>query len=176
MFRSRCSALCVSVPSDPKGCCARSTTQPFDQGSEKSRGSNVLSMLFILVGLVLVSLSIILPTLMAESSAHRGAGLTFGIGYLRSLTPFVTLSSMASTFVAAATILSFEKSRPRRLSVIFGSLTIVVFAAELLLSIYLSINRSFASTAQAVLGLYVLIGLVPFGLACAMFTLAPMVS
>ena len=172
---SCCRGLCANVHSDSKAG-PWSATQPFDQTSEASRGLNFLGMLFILVGLVLVGLSITLPMLMVESTARRGGGPMFGTGYLRSLTPFVTLASMASTFVAAATILSFERSRLRRIAVIFGGLTIAVFLAEFLLSIYLSISRSFAGSVQAVLGLYVLIGLVPFGLACAVLTLAPMVS
>jgi hypothetical protein len=69
-------------------------------------------------------------------------------------------------------ILSFEKSRSTSTSVLFGVLTLSVFATEISLSLYLSLVRSPPATVSPVLGIYALIGLVPFGLACTMFTLA----
>jgi len=83
---------------------------------------------------------------------------------------------MASTFVAAVAILSFERSRPNRVSVGFGLSTVAVFVAELLLSIQLSSARSYVGGGQSLFEIYVLVGLVPLGLACTMFTLASMVS
>ena len=146
------------------------------ESSQGSPGQSVLGMIFILVGLVLVGLSVILPLLMEGAIGYHGAGGTFMGGYLRSLTPFVTLASMASSFVAAVAILSFEQTRPSRVSIGFGVMTLVVFGAELLLSAYLSTTRPQAGASQTLSGLYLLIGLVPFGLACTMFTLASIVS
>jgi hypothetical protein len=109
---------------------------------------------------------------METVTQHRGVSGTFMPGYLRSLAPFITVASMASCFVATAVILSFEKSRPTGKSVLFGVLTLSVFAAEISLSLYLSLVRPSAATVPSVVGIYALIGLVPFGLACTMFTLA----
>jgi ACR3 family arsenite efflux pump ArsB len=123
----------------------------------------------------LAALSVILPILMEGVIAHHG-GETFMAAYLRSLTPFITLASMASSFIAAAAVLSFERSRPSSVSIAFGLATLVVFAVELSLSIYLFSARALAGTAQTLSEIYALIGLVPFGLACTMFTLAAIVS
>ena len=131
-----------------------------------------MTVLFIFVGVILVVLALALPILMEGVIARRGGG-AFTSGYLRLLTPFVTLASMASTFVAAAAILSFERSRPTGLSAQVGMLTVAIFALELSLAVYLSFTR--ALTAWGLLGIYFLIGLVPFGLACTMFTLATIV-
>ena len=146
--------------------------QPIDRNVEQSTGLSILGVVFVLVGLVLVSLSVILPILMETATQHRGVSGAFMPGYLRSLTPFITNASMASSFVATAVILSFEKSRSTSTSVLFGVLTLSVFATEISLSLYLSLVRSPPATVSPVLGIYALIGLVPFGLACTMFTLA----
>jgi hypothetical protein len=79
---------------------------------------------------------------------------------------------MASSFVATAVILSFEKSKSTGASVLFGVMTLSVFATEISLSLYLLLVRSPAANVSPVLEIYALIGLVPFGLACTMFTLA----
>jgi hypothetical protein len=147
-----------------------------DQNVEYTIGPRILEVVFIVVGLVLVSLSVLLPSLMETVIEHRGTGATFMSSYLRSLTPFITNVSMASSFVATAVILSFEKSRPKVTSVLLGGLTLSVFAAEVSLSLYLFLVRPPTATAPSLLGLYVLMGLVPFGLACTMFTLASMIS
>jgi hypothetical protein len=131
---------------------------------------------FVLVGLVLVGLSVLLPILMEAATEHRGVAAIFTSGYLRSLTPFITDVSMVSSFIAAIVIVSFEKSRPSVASVLFGVLTLSVLAAEISLSLYLSVVRSLRGTVPSLLGIYALIGLVPFGLACTMFTLASIVS
>jgi hypothetical protein len=101
---------------------------------------------------------------------HGGAGSTFRLGYLRALTPFITNVSMASAFVIAAVILSFHKSKANSVSVLFGILTLAVSSAEISLSFYLSLTRPLTANAP-MLEIY-LIGLVPLGLACTMFTLA----
>ena len=141
-----------------------------------TKGMRFLKAMFVLVGAVLVSLSVLLPVLMERATEHRGVTTTFGSGYLRSLTPFITMASMASSFIAAAAILSFEKSKPSRMSILFGVLTLTVFAVEIALSVYLYLVRPPSPSSVAPLAIYALIGLVPFGLACTMFTLASMVS
>ena len=113
---------------------------------------------------------------METVAAHRGANAAFISGYLRSLTPFITSVSMASSFVVAAVILSFEKSRATFTSVLFGALTLSVFAAEISLSLYLSLVRAPTTSAPILIGTYLLIGLVPFGLGFTMFTLASVIS
>jgi hypothetical protein len=148
--------------------------QPIDQNGAHPTGLRILGIVFVLVGLILVSLSVLLPILMQTVTQHRGVGGAFMPGYLRSLTPFVTNASIASSFVATAVILSFEKSRPTGKSVLFGGLTLSVFATEISLSLYLSLVRP--PTATVPLEIYALIGLVPFGLACTMFTLASLLS
>jgi hypothetical protein len=146
--------------------------QVVDEKVEPSGGLRVLTAVFILVGLVLVTLSVLLPILMETVVQHRVVGRVFITGYVRSLTPFITDASMASSFVATAVILSFEKSRPTRTSVLFGLTTLSVFAAEFSLCLYLSLLRPPAASVQTITEIYALIGLVPFGLACTMFTLA----
>ena len=153
-----------------------SKKQLIDQNADCCAGLRILRSAFVLVGLVLICLSVLLPVMMGATSEHRGVAATFLLGYLRSLTPFITNVSMASSFIAAIVILSFEKSRPNVVSVLFGALTLSVLAAEISLSIYLSLVRPLRATAPNLLGVYALIGLVPFGLACTMFTLASMVS
>lgn len=143
-----------------------------DRNVEHSTGPRILGLVFVLVGLVLVCLSVLLPILMEAATQRRGVGGAFMPGYLRSLTPFITNASIASSFVATTVILSFEKSRPTGASVLFGVLTLAVFAGEISLSLYLSLVRPSAPTVPTVFETYALIGLVPFGLACTMFTLA----
>jgi hypothetical protein len=147
-----------------------------DRNVEVRRGTRFLKVAFVLLGAVLVVLSLFLPILMRTAAERQSNAATFGAGYLRSLTPFITTASMASTFVAAAAILSFEKSRITRMSVLFASLTFSVFASEIALSVYLLIVRSQSSAVLAPLPIYALIGLVPFGLACTMFTFASIMS
>ena len=143
-------------------------------GSKSFRGLSFLTALFIVLGSILLCLSVALPILMESVVVRRGTSAPFMVGFLRSLTPFMTLASMASSFIAAAAILSFEKSRPNGMSLRFGLLTLAVFVVELSLSIFLSVTRTPAIS--EILGIYMLIGLVPFGLACTMFTLASIIS
>ena len=125
-----------------------------------------------LTGVILVSLSVLLPTLMMVSTEHRSLTANFQARYLGELTPFITIASMASSFVAAAVILSFEKASANRESILFGVLTISIFVTEIMLSIYVSVVRQ----SLVVSTVYLLMGLVPFGLACTMFTLATIVG
>ena len=150
-------------------------TQQVEDRAQCFRRLHVLELVFVLLGLVLIALSMYLPIMMGVAAGHRSIGATFSYGYFRSLTPFVTLASLASTFIAAAVILSFEKSRPSLMSVWLGVLTLFVFAVEISLSLYLSLLRP-AVNASTLFEIYLLIGLVPFGLACTMFTLASLVS
>lgn len=136
--------------------------------------ARLLKVAFVVLGMVLVCLSVLLPFLMEIAAARHGPAANFESAYLRSLTPFITIASMASSFIAAAVILSFEKSKPSRMSVPFGVLTFSVFATEIAVSIYISDVRSPSQIALTHLMIYALIGLVPFGLACTMFTLASM--
>jgi hypothetical protein len=55
-------------------------------------------------------------------------------------------------------------------------LTLAVFVGEIALSLHLSLVRPQAAAMPTVLETYALIGLVPFGLACTMFTLASLMS
>jgi len=141
-----------------------------------SKGTRFLKIVFVLVGAFLVSLSVLLPVLMENATNHHGLTPTFGSIYLRFLSPFVTIAAMASSFIAAAAILSFEKSRPSRFSVLLGILTLSVFVAEIVLSAYVSTVRPLSAATPAPMAIYVLMGLVPFGLACTLFTLASMLS
>jgi hypothetical protein len=113
---------------------------------------------------------------MERATERRGVAVAFVSGYLRSLSPFIIDVAMVSSFIAAIVIVSFEKSTPSVNSVLLGMLTLSVIAAEVSLSLYLSLIRSLRATAPSLLGIYALIGLVPFGLACTMFTLASIVS
>jgi len=153
-----------------------STQRLSDQNAEYSTGLRILEVVLVLIGFVLVSLSVLLPILMETVAEHRGVGATFISGYLRSLTPFITNVSMASSFVVAAVILSFEKSKANVTSVLFGVLTLSVFATEISLSLYLSLVRPLTASAPNLLGIYALIGLVPFGLGFTMFTLTSIMS
>ena len=115
-----------------------STRQLIERNRDYGVGLRILKPVFVLVGLVLIGLSVLLPVMMGAATEHRGAAATFLLGYLRSLTPFITDVSMVSSFIAAIVILSFEKSRPNGTSVLFGALTLSVLAAEIALSLYLS--------------------------------------
>jgi uncharacterized membrane protein len=152
------------------------STQSVDQDVKYVSGLRVLEVVLILVGLVLVVLSVLVPILMGAMT--RGGGVSAGIrsGYLRALTPFITTVSMASSFVVAAVILSFEKSKANLASVLFGILTLSVFTAEISLSIYFSLVRPLSGTAPTQLAIYALIGLILLGLGCTMFTLASIIS
>jgi len=141
-----------------------------------SKGTRFLKIVFVLVGAFLVSLSVLLPVLMENATNHRGLTPTFGSIYLRVLSPFVTVAAMASSFIAAAAILSFEKSRPSHFSVLLGIMTLSVFVAEIVLSAYVSTVHPLPATTLAPLAIYVLMGLVPLGLACTLFTIASMLS
>jgi len=114
--------------------------------------------------------------LMGNAIGQRAVAATFSSRYLRSLTPFIAIAAMATSFIAGAVILSFEKSRPSRMTVLFGFLTLLVFAGEIALSIYVLVFLPPSATTLTAFAVYVLIGLVPFGLACTMFTLATMMS
>ena len=147
----------------------RLTLPPDVHDSDHSSGSRILKLTFVILGFGLMLLSIVLPMLMETAVQHRGALTT---GYLRSLTPFIADAAMASSFVAMVVILSFERSGASRKSVLFGVVTLSVFVTEIVLSLYLSLVRPPIGAASIVFGIYTLIGLVPLGLACTMFTLA----
>ena len=150
-------------------------TQPLDQSGKRSTVPHVLELVLVLVGVALVVFSVLLPILMGAVTGRGGAGATFGSGYLRIFTPFVTTASMASSFVAAAVILSFERWKANAVAVLFGIMTLSVFTAEISISLYLSLVRPLTAPTQLVV-VYVLIGLVPLGLGCTMFTLASIMS
>jgi len=153
-----------------------STQQPVNQDAKHSTGLRIFEIMLVLVGLVLAALSVLLPILMAAITERGGAGAAFRSGYLRALTPFITNVSIASSFLVAAVILSFEKSKANAKSVMFGILTLSAFTAEITLSLYLSLARLLPAAAPTIMAIYVLIGLVPLGLGCTMFTLASILS
>jgi len=135
-----------------------------------------LEVMLILVGMVLVALSVLVPISMGTITRGGGVSAAIRSGYLRALTPFITTTSMASSFVVAVVILSFEKSKTNVTAVLFGILTLLVFTAEVSLSIYISLVRPLSGTAPTQLTIYALIGLVFLGLGCTMFTLASIIS
>ena len=139
-------------------------------------GLRVLQVVLILVGVILVALSVVIPIWMGAVTKGGGEIAVIRSNYLRALTPFITIVSLASSFVVAAVILSFEKSRVNVASVLFGILTLSAFTAEISLSIYLTLVRPLSRTAPIQLAIYVLIGLVLLGLGWAMFTLASIIS
>ncbi|MGA2972156.1 MAG: hypothetical protein ABSE39_05995 [Candidatus Bathyarchaeia archaeon] len=153
-----------------------STQQPVNQDAKHSTSLRIVEVVLVLVGLVLAALSVILPILMGAITERGGAGAAFRSGYLRALTPFITNVSMASCFLVAVVILSFEKSGVNAKSVMFGILTLSAFTAEITLSLYLSLVRLLPAAAPTLMAIYVLIGLVPLGLGCTMFTLASIFS
>jgi uncharacterized membrane protein len=153
-----------------------STQQPVNQDVKHSTGLRIFEVVLVLVGLFLAALSVLLPILMGAITERGGAGAAFRSGYLRALTPFITNVSMASSFLVAAVILSFEKSKANAKSVMFGILTLSTFTAEITLSVYLSLVRLLPAAAPTPMAIYVLIGLVPLGLGWTMFTLASILS
>ena len=150
------------------------STQSIDRDAKGFPSLRILQVVLILLGLVLVVFSVLLPILMGATTGS-GAGVSFRSGYVRVLTPFITNVSMASSFVVVVVILTFEKSKANAASVLFGVLTLSVFCAEISLSLYLSVVRPLAARAPPLLAIYLLIGLVPLGLGCTMFTLASIV-
>jgi len=149
--------------------------QSVDQDVKYVAGLRVLEVVLILTGLVLVALSVFVLILMGAMT-KGGVSAALRSGYLRALTPLITTVSMASSFVVAAAILSFDKSKANAATVLFGILTLALFTAEISLSIYLSVVRPLTGTAPTQFAIYALIGLVPLGLGCTMFTLASIMS
>jgi hypothetical protein len=147
-----------------------------DQDVKYVAGLRVLQVVLILVGVILVALSVVIPVWMAAMTRGGGVSVAIRSGYLNALTPFITTVSIASSFVVAAVILSFEKSKANVASVLFGILTLSVLTAEISLSIYLSLVRPLSGTAPTQLAIYALVGLVLLGLGCTMFTLASIIS
>ena len=148
-----------------------STSTHSNRNAKDSPSVYILQIVFALIGLALVVLSVLLPVSMGATTEY-GVGAVFRSGYFRVLTPFITNASMVSSFVVAAVILTFEKSKTNTASVFFGVLTLSVFSVEILLSLYLSVIRPLTARAPPPLAVYLLIGLVPLGLGCTMFTLA----
>jgi len=152
------------------------STQPDNQDTKHSTRLRFPEALLAIVGLALVTFSVLLPILMGAITENGGTGTAFRSGYLRALTPFVTNASMASSFIVAAVLLSFEKSKANAAAVLFGVLTLSVFTAEISLSFYLSMFRPLTGAAPNLSAFFLLIGLVPLGLGCTMFTLASIMS
>jgi hypothetical protein len=144
---------------------------PDDHDAYHPVGSRILELTFAILGLGLVILSVVLPILMEATLQPRRALMS---GYLRLLMSFIADASVASSFIAIVVILSFEKTKANVTAVLFGILTLSVFTAEIALSLYLSLVRPLAASSE--LAIYVLIGLIPFGLGCTMFTLASSIS
>jgi hypothetical protein len=151
-------------------------TQPDGQDTKHSTRLRFPEALLVIVGLALVTFSVLLPILMGTVTENGGTGTAFRLGYLRALTPFVTNASMASSFIVAAVLLSFEKSKANATAVLFGILTLSVFTAEISLSFYLSMFRPLTGAAPNLSAIFLLIGFVPLGLGCTMFTLASIMS
>ena len=145
-----------------------------DREAKGSPGLRILRVVLILLGLALVVFSVLLPVLMG-APIESGAGTLLRSSYVRMLTPFITDVSMASSFVAVVVILTFEKSKANAGSVLFGILTLSVICAEIALSLYISLVRPLTTRAPSLLAIYLLIGLVPLGLGCTMFTLASVI-
>ena len=152
-----------------------SAAQSLNRGLRNIKGLRVLQVVLILVGVVLVVLSVVIPIWMGALT-RGGVSVAIRSGYLRALTPFITIVAFASSFVVALVIVSFEKSKVNATSVLFGILTLSVFTAEIALSIYLSLARPLSGAAPIQFAIYTLIGLVILGLGCTMFTLASIVS
>jgi len=146
------------------------STHSINRDAKDSLGVYILQIVFVLIGLALVILSVLLPVSMGATTEYD-VGAAFRSGYVRVLTLFITNVSMVSSFVVAAVILTFEKSKANTVSVLFGVLTLSVFSAEISLSLYLSVVRPLTAKSP-LLAIYLLIGLVPLGLGCTMFTLA----
>jgi hypothetical protein len=149
------------------------STPSIDRYAGGSPGVRIFEIVLVLMGLALVVLSVLLPVLMGATTDY-GVG-AFRSGYVRVLTPFITGISMASSFIVALVILTFEKSKANAASVLFGVLTLSVFSVEISLSVYLSVVRALTASAPPLLAIYLLIGLVPLGLGCTMFTLASVI-
>ncbi len=152
------------------------STQPLDQDAHHAVGLRLLEIVLILVGSVLVVLSVLVPILMGTMTRGGGISAAIRLNYLRALTPFITTVSLASSFVVAAVIVSFEKSKANVASVLFGILTLSVFTTEIAISFYLSSVRTLSGTEPIQLAIFALIGLVLLGLGCTMFTLASIIS
>ena len=150
--------------------------QPDNQDAEESPRLRFPEVFLAILGLILVAFSVLLPSLMELVAGNSGSGAAFRSGYVRTLTPFVTNASMASTLVVSAAVLSFEKSKANAATVLCEVLTLSVFTAEISLSFYLSLFRPLTGMAPNLSAIFLLIGLVPLGLGCTMFTLASIMS
>jgi hypothetical protein len=170
--RAHCEKAASRPASDPM--LSSTSTDSTKRDTKKSPSLRIFEIVLILIGLALTVLSVLLPVSMGATTEY-GVTATFRSGYVRVLTPFITNVSMASSFVVAAVILTFEKSKATAASVLFGSLTLSVFFAEVSLSLYLSVVRPLTARAPPLSAIYLLIGLVPLGLGFAIFTLASII-
>jgi len=139
-------------------------------------GLRVIKPLLVLAGLVLSGLSVYLPVLMQRASAPHGLISGYMLGYVVSLTPFITYAAMASSFIIAISIMSFDRSQLSTTSLALAAVTASVIVVEICISLCLSVVRSVRLAPSGILWLYALIGLTSFGLACMMFTLASMLT
>ena len=129
------------------------STHSINRDAKDSLGVYILQIVFVLIGLALVILSVLLPVSMGATTEYD-VGAAFRSGYVRVLTLFITNVSMVSSFVVAAVILTFEKSKANTVSVLFGVLTLSVFSAEISLSLYLSLVRPLTARAPPLLAIY----------------------
>ncbi|HUK51121.1 MAG TPA: hypothetical protein VLV18_08790 [Terriglobales bacterium] len=139
-------------------------------------GLRVAQPLLVLAGLVLSGLSVLLPILMRKAMAPHGVVSGYMLGYVVSLSPFITYAAMASSFIIAVVIMSFGRSQFTTSSLAFAAVTASVLVVEMCISLYLPAIEPARSAPSSILWLYALIGLTPFGLACMMFTLASMLT
>jgi len=131
----------------------------------------------VISGIVFLCLAIYFPVWMDSLREHGGDGVSavFGPGpdsikeALGSVT--TTVSIVSSIGVAAVTVL-FERSRNRLVSMLLGDATLLIYSAEIMFSLYLSVLRPLTGTVPSLLQVGVLLGLIPLGLGFTMFTLA----
>jgi len=133
----------------------------------------------ITIGGVFVILSILLPTTFWIMREHGGDGVSAifkpGFGSLsEALGAALTTTGILSSIIVAVAILPFERQRSQTTKLL-GIVTLALVSCEILYSLYLSLIRPLTGTVPDLLQVYLMVGLMPLGLAFTMFTIAAVV-
>lgn len=128
-------------------------------------------------GVVFLVASILLPAAFWMMREHGGESIgalfTPGVGSLsEALGAAFTTAGVISSIVVAIAVLPLERQRSQNAKLL-GVVTLAFVSCELLYLLSLSLTRPLTGTAPDILVLvYVMVGLIPLGLALTMFTVA----
>lgn len=127
-------------------------------------------------GLVFLALAPLFPVLMDSLRGHDGALFGPGPNSVQEVLASVTTTvSIVSSIGVAAVAVMFERSRNRASSLLLGVVTFLIYAADIMYTLYASVLRAWTGRLPSFVDLDILLGLIPVGLAFTMFTLASVI-